>query len=317
MSSWHSYAKIWNLGHANLGDFLSHDLQIEEKIDGSQISFGIFNSILKMKSKGKVQEIEAPDRMFEKAAETIKEIAPLLMDGWTYRGEYLQKPKHNSLSYGRVPDKNIIIFDINRDEEDYLLSYERSEEAERIGLECVPALWRSDYVLNIACPQEKVTLALIKNLLETESILGNEKIEGVVLKPRRYDVFDSHTGKVLMAKHVSEEFKEKHAIQWKITNTSSKEIIGQLGENLRTNARWEKAIQHLSEEGKLEGSPRDIGALIKEIQSDTFVEEKEWIKEKLYTFAKPFIQRAIVRGFPEWYKERLMEKAFGEKEDEN
>ena len=36
-------------------------------------------------------------------------------------------------------------------------------------------------------------------------------------------------------------------------------------DNYRTVARWEKAIQHLNESGRLENSPRDIGPLIKEI----------------------------------------------------
>ena len=43
-------------------------------------------------------------------------------------------------------------------------------------------------------------------------------------------------------------------------------MIVQLAEGLRTEARWRKAVQHLREEGRLERSPKDIGALLVELQ---------------------------------------------------
>ena len=82
--------------------------------------------------------------------------------------------------------------------------------------------------------------------------------------------------------------------------------------NLRTEARWSKAIQHLRESGELTNSPRDIGGLIKEIQRDTLDECDDIIKDMLMSYAVPKISRGIIAGFPEWYKEQLMKEQFGE-----
>lgn len=77
-----------------------------------------------------------------------------------------------------------------------------------------------------------------------------------------------------------------------------------------SQARWQKAIQHLAESGRIEDSPRDIGLLIKEIPEDVEKECAAEIKEKLYTWAWPHLRRRIVAGMPEWYKEQLLKKQF-------
>ena len=53
-------------------------------------------------------------KMFDKGAFTALRLfnEGLLAPGVTYYGEYLQKPKHNTLCYDRVPKDNIIIFDV-------------------------------------------------------------------------------------------------------------------------------------------------------------------------------------------------------------
>jgi hypothetical protein len=115
MSSWHSYPSIYNFGHKAICDLLKHDVLVEEKVDGSQFSFGVFKTVgeddpditapvmLRVRSKGAVMHPDAPEKMFTKAVESVKEREHLLTLGWTYRGEYLQKPKHNALAYDRVP----------------------------------------------------------------------------------------------------------------------------------------------------------------------------------------------------------------------
>jgi len=44
MSSWGHYCQIYNLGHRAIADLLRGPVIIEEKIDGSQFSFGLFTS---------------------------------------------------------------------------------------------------------------------------------------------------------------------------------------------------------------------------------------------------------------------------------
>ena len=60
----------------------------------------------------------------------------------------------------------------------------------------------------------------------------------------------------------------------------------------------------------LEGSPRDIGPLIREVPEDVRQECEQAIKDALFAYAWPTIQRGIVRGLPEWYKRRLAETTF-------
>jgi hypothetical protein len=284
------------LGHAAIADLLSGDVLVEEKIDGSQFSFAKIDGELVCRSKGKEIIPDAPENMFTKAVSTARELLPLLRPGWVYRCEFLQKPKHNVLAYGRVPARHLIIFDINPGLERYLSPTEKVEEADRLELECVPTFYRG----------RVDSLDKLNELLETESCLGGVKVEGVVLK--RYDAFTKDK-KAMMGKYVSERFKERHAKEWKKMNPGMSDIIAVLQQELRTEARWEKAIQHMAERGQLDNSPRDIGPLMKEVGQDVLKEEADHIREKLFKCAWPKIQRGLTRGLPEWYKQKLAESA--------
>lgn len=298
-NSWHSYPKVWGLGHANIGELFFDDVIVEEKLDGSQFSFCMLNGELLCRSRGKQLILDAPEKMFIAAIDVVKGLRDKLHDGWTYRAEYLMSPKHNVLCYERIPANHLIIFDINTGYEHYLPYQEKKEEAERLGLECVPLLYEG---------KVKSADDLVK-FLELDSILGKCKIEGVVCK--NYKRF-GRDGKALLGKHVSEKFKEKHNKDWKIANPSGKDIVQSIGQDLRTDARWEKAIQHLREAGQIENSPKDIGPLMKEIHLDLEGECGDEIKEKLYKWSLPKVKRIVAAGFPEWYKDKLMKSQFGE-----
>ena len=116
--------------------------------------------------------------------------------------------------------------------------------------------------------------------------------------------------KTLMGKWVSEAFKEKHSTEWKKANPGQNDLISNIVAIYRHENRWEKAVQHLKEAGKLERDPRDIGALMKEVNKDVLAECADEIKEKLWKYAWPKIARGIVRGVPEWYKNKLAEHQF-------
>jgi hypothetical protein len=121
-------------------------------------------------------------------------------------------------------------------------------------------------------------------------------------------MWDPMTGKTLMAKYVSEAFREVH--RKKKYNSSRKDVIQNLVEHYRTDARWQKAVQHIRDEGKLEDSPTDIGSLIKEVCVDVHEECKDEIQEILFKHFWKQIARGITAGLPEWYKETLIEKQF-------
>lgn len=294
-SSWHSYPKIFAIGHRAVAELFLDDVLVEEKVDGSQFSFGRFGGELKCRSKGATINVDVPEKMFAEAVEVVKALD--LRDGWTYRAEYLKTPKHNSLAYDRIPNNHIIVFDINTMEEQYLPHTEKRGEAERLGLETVPLIFAG----RIDSPQS------ILAYLETVSVLGGQKIEGVVVK--NYARFGMDK-KVLMGKYVSEAFKEVHSKEWKDGNPKTGDVIQRLILGLKTPARWNKAVQHLRERGELTDSPKDIGGLIKEVQTDIAAECEDEIKQALYTYALPQIRRACTGGLPEWYKEELLKRQF-------
>lgn len=299
MTSWHSYPSIFNLGHRAIQELLTVPVNIEEKVDGSQFSFSVSeDGELRVRSKGAVMHVDAPEKMFAAGVKAVKDLADRLTKGWTYRGEYLAKPRHNALNYSRVPAHHTIIFDINDGEESYLDYDAKRAECERIGLECVPLLFSG-------IP----TMDTIRGLLVKESVLGGQPIEGVVIKPAAYGLYGADK-KVLLGKFVSESCKEVHAGAWREANPTKSDILDRLTLAYRTPARWQKAVLHLAEQGQITDSPRDIGPLLKEVGEDVERECESEIKQILWDYAWPQLRRRIIHGLPEWYKELLLKKQF-------
>jgi hypothetical protein len=290
-----SYGSVYQIGHEAIADIFADPVILEEKIDGSLFAFcHTWQDEIFMRSKGSeifITEDGCSQQMFKRASQTVKELSLNLNPTYFYYGEYLQKPKHNVHAYNRVPEKNIIIFDVCDENCKFLTHEEKLRESERIGLECVPIIFDG----------KVENFDQFMSYLERESILGGQKIEGFVVK--NYERYTKDK-KYMKGKFVSERFKETHAKNWK-SDGNKQEIQAMIIKTLRTEARWLKAISHLAEKGILENSPRDIGNLIKEVQSDIEKEEKEFIMGKLYGHFKNNIMRGVVRGLPEWYKEEL------------
>lgn len=322
MSSWYSYPSIYTLGHRAIRHLLKDEdgklrsVNVEEKIDGSQFSFGLFTEVqdravceetphgfLRVRSKGAVMHPVAPEGMFKDAVAAVKARIELLHKDWTYRAEYLKKPKHNSLAYDRTPKDHLIIFDINDGEESYLSYEQKAEEAARIGFEVVPLLYSGGLD----------GIESFRKFLETTSILGGQKIEGVVVKPTSYDFFGTDK-KVLLGKFVSEEFKEVHRRTWNQQegNQTHRDVLQLLADRYTTPARWRKSVQHIRERGEIEDSPRDIGKILAEVPEDVLKECREEMMEDLFRWAWPHIRRGLTRGLPEWYKDQLLRKQFNE-----
>ncbi len=290
-----SFPKVWALGHPEIDDLFDGTVECTEKIDGSQFSFGLRQGQYHCRSKGKDQTL-ATDEMFKLAVEQTGKLD--LREDWTYRGEYLAKKKHNVLAYSRVPTRNVILFNIDVGYERYLPYDRMYEEAQRLGLEVVPILAHG----NITDWETLVPL------LDTTSCLGGPKIEGVVVK--NYERF-GRDSKVLMGKFVSEDFKERHSKEWRAEhNPGGKDIIEQLVTSFHKEALWAKAVQHLRDDGRLQHAPQDIGPLLAEIGTDAHAENAELIKETLFKWAWPKINRSFADGFASWYKEKLAKSQF-------
>lgn len=290
----HSYPKVFAIGHAAVADLFNGPVLIEEKVDGSQFSFGVIGGQLQMRSHGCEVHAGGQEKMFNLAVAACLELAPALHEGWTYRAEYLAKPKHNNLCYERVPAHNLILFDINTGEEQYLSRAEKETEASRLGLEIVPVLFQG----HVYQPDKLLAL------LDRVSCLGKANIEGIVVK--NYSQF-GRDKKALMGKFVSEAYKETASKEWKASNPTLGDVVDMLIATLRSERRWEKAAERLRDNNILLHEPKDIGPLIKAVQEDIKAEELDFMKDKLLEYALPRVLRAATGGLPEWYKKRLLE----------
>jgi|SRR6267378_2122803 len=305
MSKISSYGKVWALGHQQALDVLDSPVVIQEKVDGSQFSFANISGELLCRSKGQqIEHDQTPGGMFAKAIKT----AGLIMDtgtlpeGMVVRGECLEKPKHNTLQYSRVPIGNILIWDISEQDgsEVYLPPEEVRAIADRWGMESTPTYFEGV----ITGPELR---AISKDLLRRTSILGGTTIEGIVIKNyKKCDTF----GKMMAAKIVREEFKEQNSENWKAQSHGS--AIEQIINSFQSEAIWRKAVQHSAEEGVLLNEPKDIGYLIGAIKRDFHDEHGEAIKKKIFKEFYADIERGIMKGFPEWYKAQLAEKVLGQ-----
>lgn len=288
-----SYPKIFALGTKYISDLLLDKVEITEKLDGSQFSFGKINGEIKMRSKSQDLTVEYHDKMFNEAVEYIVSIQDTLPEGVYFYCEYLKKPKHNTLAYDNIPKNHLCLFGACTTDEDFKSYPELIKYAKKLQIDVAPLIFQGG-----TNPEG------IKEFLKRESYLGGAEIEGVVVKAYRPFMLGDRVIPLTAGKYVSEKFKEVHKKEWKRGSSKSKWEV--FVEGYRTEARWEKAVQHLKEQGELEEDPKDIGKLCVEVQKDIGQEEKENIKNFLWKeFGKQLMRRSVA-GLPDWYKDKLL-----------
>ena len=297
MSKTAAFPKILHIGDKQIESLFDGEVEITEKVDGSQLGFGKVDGELFVRSKGKEQDLDNPDMMFINAVEYIKTIEDRIPDNMTFYGEYLQKPKHNTLAYDNIPKHHIALFGVyDSVTREHFGMDVIAEWAEKLDVDTVPLIYKG------TCSPEFV-LGLVK---ERVSYLGGQKIEGVVVKAYKPWMFMGQMPQTVMSgKYVTEEFKEVHVKNWKKENTGKGKLEVAMAQ-YKSEARWNKAVQHLRDNGELTGTPKDIGPLIKEIRRDVTDEEKEAIKATLWSIYRNDFLATATNGFPQWFKEKLV-----------
>lgn len=295
-----SYPKLLHVGDKHIADLFDGVVEITEKVDGSQIGFGIVNGELVVRSKGKEQELENPDKMFSDGVQYVRSIEDRLPADVFFYGEYLQKPRHSTLAYDRIPKNHIALFGA-RYEDGTLGSYtDLRRWALILDVETVPLIYQGP-----STPEHML------KLVDGVSFLGGQQREGVVVK--RFVDWELYgiVQHIMGGKYVTDSFKEVHRKDWAKLNTSKggMEIIKG---SIRTQARWNKAIQHLREAGNFTGTVKDIGNIVKEVQRDIVEEEKENLKDQLWKIYGTDITKYATTGLVDWYKEKI---ALGEFQD--
>jgi len=298
-----AFPKIFAVGSTYIPQLFDNEVEISEKIDGSQLNFGKIDGELFIRSKGKQIFIESPDKMFQKGIDYILSIQEKIEDNAVYYCEYLQNPHHNLLEYERVPKNNLILFGVSTSIDSFVKDYNTLQLwADKLDIEVVPLLYHG----KIDNPEQ-----LLAFLVE-DSVLGGTKIEGVVIKNYSQPfLLGGQPIPLMMGKYVREDFKEVAREKWGKEHTS-KGKWETFKESFKTEARWEKGIQHLKEKGELENSPRDIGKLIAEIKQDIVTEEQDDIKDFLFREFGDELLRYATSKFPEFYKEKLLKDSFKE-----
>jgi hypothetical protein len=296
-----AFPKIFALGTVYIKDIFSGPVEVTEKIDGSQLDFGRIGGELQIRSKGKVQYVDAPDSLFTEAVSTVLDLAADIPDDTIFYCEYLRKPRHNLLAYERIPRNHLALFGMSSPDLEFVSEHAKlSDWADRLGLDVVQLLHSG----TVGSADD------IRALLETQSMLGGCKVEGVVVKNYAQQLLiGGRPIPIAAGKFVSEKFKEVQKTGWKKEHTG-RGRWADFCESYRTEARWQKAVQHMREWGELENSPRDIGKLIKEVQRDITEEEKANIQEVLWQQFGGDVLRNAIRGMPEWYKQQLMDGSF-------
>lgn len=308
MSKIHTFPKIFPVGSDFIPDLFKGEVEITEKIDGSQFGFGVTEQgEVVVRSKGKEMALDNPEKMFKAAVDYVISIEDKLKElpgklgvpSISFYGEYLGSPSHNVLKYGRIPNNHIMIFGVMVGESFVKDHVALQGFAAMVGLETVPLIYRGE----IQSYEE------LQKFMDTDSVLGVEKSEGIVIKNYLAPCILGNMVLPSMAKYVREDFKERHASDWgpKFSTPNKLEVYFS---SFKSEARWHKAIQHLQEKGELTNSPKDIGKLLEEIERDIIEEEKENIMKELYKIFKDQILRKARQGFPEFYKAELAKRAF-------
>ena len=301
------YPKILSVGHKLLSQLFDDPVEITEKVDGSQFRINLTKDQVIWGSRNKDCTQE---EMFDIA---IRQAKRIWNDGdWQSFGdnitlfcEYLRTERHNTIKYNRVPRNNLYLFGAIID-----------------GVHC-----ESDELLRLANTLEidpPVVISHAKidssdklnNFLQTESYLGGAKIEGVVIKNycKSYDpllVSTQHfLGYPLAGKLVREDFREKNTKN-RNTNKGTKGIDRITGIYF-TKQRLHKAIQHLEEDGKIQGEKKDLKYLIPEFYDDIVSECFDEINEMIIREIWADIKRRGSNFVVKHYIEYLTKKQFDE-----
>jgi hypothetical protein len=306
-----NYPKIAHFQQSGEG-FMCEDnccWYVQEKVDGSQLSFrrDAKDDDVLFFNKGKLLTPQNA-KFFSKSVQAILALKSNLNPDFIYHGEAVTRPKHNVLAYQKAPKHFWICFDIYDTQKERWLHPDEglTEECERIGVECVPVVYRNqDSAVNPKTKCKELLQLIEKG--ELTSCLGN-KMEGLVLKHPRF--INVHKGGKITAskfKFVTEEFQESH----KPNPGKSAQNAEEIGQMYNTGPRFAKAVQHLKETGmwkeNLPGARpgsepimANYPLLLKELDSDLEQECREEILKVLEKLFMPRIKEAARRDLKEW-----------------
>lgn len=270
------YPKILHIGAPLVETVFSEEVEVSEKVDGSQCRIELTEEYVMVGSKN---QNEADHGMFAVAHEQGKRIWEEAewkdyANEMTLFCEFMRSPKHNTIKYDRIPRNNLYLFGAIANGI-HVYTDMLEDMAETFGID-PPNIMYSGMVESADELNELVT---------HDSYLGGSCVEGVVVKnyKRSYDPLQVHSqafiGYPMAAKYVREDFKEANMKQW--NTISRKSGVDAVVDMFFTGARFQKAVQHLDDEGKISYTKSDLRYLIPEFFNDLMDEEKEVITKMI------------------------------------
>lgn len=276
------YIKIYLLGHEENVNIFSNpndEIVIEEKLDGANFrwyinDFGqiIFGSHTQQLSEDKDHKYQ---KNFERCINHIKEKLYgkdlLKYKGMIFYGECCVKHTIN-YNWEKIPP--FLGFDINNDEnENYpkrYLPYPLVKEVyEELGLNFVPVIK--------VCKASELKVSEINDSVVPDSEYfslssQDKKAEGIIFKKYRFDENNKDDGQIF-AKYVREKFKEKNKEVFGGGKKFAKDDAEYFTAVYCTNARIDKCIFKLTDEGKKLGMEL-MGELLNLVYKDIW--EENW-----------------------------------------
>lgn len=269
---------------------------IQEKYDGSQFSFGKISGVPFARSKNldlDFHNLQRVEKQFKGACEYLQGINwDTVRDNVIFYCETLSSRRHNKLTYERCPANHLVLFGMYK----------------ILGKVAMWSFSQEDLAgyarfLGIDFAQSLPKAVLSDMHIESSSLGGT--IEGYVIK---FPEWIDNLNNPMMIKVVDPKFKEvKHTV---INQSNS---IDDLFAQYCTESRWEKALQHLRDDGNTHNDMTDVGRLCREVVADCLEEEKENIKDRLYQLFEKQLKKRLVKGIPDWYTVVLANR---EKENE-
>ena len=219
--------------------------------------------------------------------------------------EFLKSPKHNTISYGRVPLNNLYLFGALVDGV-HMQTDDLFEIAKVIEIDPPNIM----YVGKVESAEE------LKAFMTHQSYLEGSVVEGVVIKNyhRTYDPLQVHSqafiGYPMCAKYVREDFKRDNAKQW--NTIDRKKGVDAIVEMFFTGERFLKTVQHLKDEGKIDYQKSDLKYLIPEFFGDLMDEKKEemtrMIMAEVFKTVKKRSNGYVVKSWVDHLTERQFDK---------
>jgi hypothetical protein len=163
MSKTAAFPKILHIGDKQILDLFEGEVEITEKLDGSQFSFGKIDGEVITRSKGR--EFSEPDKLFKPVWEYVHSIEDKLPEGIWFYGETLGTPRHSTLAYDRTPKNFFALFGVYDMERHEFLNYDSILQwSLNLGVDAVPLLFRGEI------SQDKI----LEMVEDTVSYLGGQ-----------------------------------------------------------------------------------------------------------------------------------------------